>query len=909
MSPLWILGPVWVSIAVLLYVRFRKWSALKRELSVPPPPYDLMRFTVIEPGHDIWPVSTEEPKVSFGTTPKSLYTFGKSKFHDSSRPTSFVCTRVSEGVVLTAAKEILVNGVGHRKRLLVTGDKIFFDEIRIVFDGVATVQPEPAPAPKPTFVALGAPLAALALFAVFVRDPIPIRRLRRSSQTPSLDDRARVDPEVAPPGTPPVRSSEPDVESARNLIVEDSVWPAGAIARQVEKGDESILDPGDSLIDSSTDSTIDDTESVSRVAGVAVRPIEAPKQRVSRSQILESLVEDEVWSAGTAESLSRLNEIPEQTSPPLAVVASNPTPAEPTVRGAAPIVSEPPAEEQTQEAPGLTLPPSVSNQVERRAAEAASARRRNSTGKFPIVAESAWPLGATSQPSAKPADVTKARIALVEGSAWPRGRAPEIAIVSVPDGNQATVSDAPDESLATPNEIVTADGANVADAADSSSVSSAQRVEIPGSGLSTLAETPAVEVAAVVEPFTPEVGAHEEQEATLPEASPLAAMEQNFEEPTIGADSLAASAAALRGQSVPAVDGLEKQIEEVSVAVAAVESSASRPASSEDATADAAESEAAQEVVVPTISEPTVDAVESAAAGSGLQVGDFATGLQIKPLASFGPSDEPEFFDADMMFIHAHPDDEAIDFGGLMARMSRLGRRIVTIIFTDGESGIDTYPDRLVNDVYPPHDLSGSELATVRRMELERSLLVLGSDHYLRLGLPNNPYDGIEDVIDPADVAERWGGDSLVDQIARLIEQYQPDVVVSPDGPTEDAIEHFEHEAVGLIVERALQRLDRVGESSFLEGHLTSIDPKFVHLFADAQGLDVTGTDSQSSLTFRGIQIEALKQHVTQADAAKIAVNVIEDLAFEHYLARQWSSAQSLYQFFEYPTLAFGEKR
>ena len=803
MSPLWFLGPVWVSIAVLLFVRFRKWNALKRELAVPPPPYELMRFTVIEPGNDIWPISAEERRVSFGTTPRSLYSFGKSRFHDPSRPTSFVCTREAGGAVLTATKEILVNGVGHRKRLLVTGDKIFFDEIRIVFDGVATVQPEPAPPPRPTFVALGAPLAALALFAVFVRDPIPIRRLRRSSETPTSGDRIFVDPEVAPPGMPPDRFRH-----------------------------------------------------------------------------------------------------------------STPIPAEPAVRAAAPIVSEPVAADQTHEVPDLTVPQSVPDRVERRAAEAASARIRKSAGQFPIVAESAWPLGATSQPSAPLSDMRSARLAFVEESAWVRGRAPEIAIVAVPEGSQATVSDTPDESVATPNRVEAVARDKAADlAADSfeaevdktvpgaatelpvdvagSTTFTAESSSIPlrsdslRSGLITppLAEADSVDLATAEPPSSPEVDVHEPQEATLPEASPLAATEPQLEELATGADTLAA-AAPLRGQSEPTADELEKQVDEVAVAVAAIESSASHSASSPDpTTADGTGSRAVREV------------------------GVSVAGLQFKPLASFGPLDEPEFFDADMMFIHAHPDDEAIDFGGLMARMSRLGRRIVTVIFTDGESGIDTYPDRLVNDVYPPHDLSGSELATVRRMELERSLLVLGSDHYLRLGLPNSPYDGIRDVIDPADVAMRWGGDSLVDQIARLIEGYQPDVVVSPDGPTEDAIEHFEHEAVGLIVERALERLARAGDASFLEGHLTSLDPKFVHLFADAQGLDVTGTDSQSSLTFRGIQIEALKQHVTQADAATIAVKVIENLAFEHYLARQWSSAQSVYQFFEYPTLAFGEKR
>ena len=282
--------------------------------------------------------------------------------------------------------------------------------------------------------------------------------------------------------------------------------------------------------------------------------------------------------------------------------------------------------------------------------------------------------------------------------------------------------------------------------------------------------------------------------------------------------------------------------------------------------------------------------------------------FQIKPLTVFHPETPVDFFDADIMFIHAHPDDEAIDFGGLMARMSRMGRRIVTIIFTDGESGLDIYPDRFVSSVYPPRDLSGGDLAAVRMTELERSLLVLGSEHYVRLGLKNSPYGGLADVLDVDEVIDNWGGNTIVQRITDLIEGYRPKIIISPDGPTEDAIEHFEHEAVGSIVEQAIEKLTSKRRADFMTGHLVSIDPRFAHLFEKAFGLDVSGLDPSTGLTYREIQIEALKQHITQRDATIIAVDAVADLPHEYYLTKKWRSPITLDRFLQYPELAANQR-
>src|SRR5207245_1015642 len=86
-----------------------------------------------------------------------------------------------------------------------------------------------------------------------------------------------------------------------------------------------------------------------------------------------------------------------------------------------------------------------------------------------------------------------------------------------------------------------------------------------------------------------------------------------------------------------------------------------------------------------------------------------------------GPSvSEPEPLDlGSILGIWAHPDDETFFSGGVMAHAVRMGRRVVCVTATRGESstlGANDSPD---------------ELATRREDELERSLSALGvTEHH-----------------------------------------------------------------------------------------------------------------------------------------------------------------------------------
>lgn len=78
-----------------------------------------------------------------------------------------------------------------------------------------------------------------------------------------------------------------------------------------------------------------------------------------------------------------------------------------------------------------------------------------------------------------------------------------------------------------------------------------------------------------------------------------------------------------------------------------------------------------------------------------------------------------------IVFVHAHPDDEALLTAGTMARASSQGLRVVLIVATDGEAGLTSA------------ELTGN-LALRRRAELAASADALGVDRIESLGYPDS---------------------------------------------------------------------------------------------------------------------------------------------------------------------------
>lgn len=248
---------------------------------------------------------------------------------------------------------------------------------------------------------------------------------------------------------------------------------------------------------------------------------------------------------------------------------------------------------------------------------------------------------------------------------------------------------------------------------------------------------------------------------------------------------------------------------------------------------------------------------------------------------------------ADILLLHAHPDDECIDFGCLIAKAARAGKTVVQVTLTDGEAGLDYHEERDTEHVLPAGTLAGRELAAVRAGEEWNALSRLGVRLYVRFGLRNHPYNTSAQVVPKGRLFAAWGGEAeVVGRIVALLETLRPEVVVSPDRRSA-AKEHFEHEAAGDLVRTAVAAVQRRGRVS-LKGHVVSVDPRQRSAYRDLVTVDGMESEASSGFTFRELQSQALAAHMTQRDASVIAREVLSSFRYEYYQSALWKLPQSL---------------
>lgn len=84
-----------------------------------------------------------------------------------------------------------------------------------------------------------------------------------------------------------------------------------------------------------------------------------------------------------------------------------------------------------------------------------------------------------------------------------------------------------------------------------------------------------------------------------------------------------------------------------------------------------------------------------------------------------------------LVFVHAHPDDEALLTAGTMAKAARAGHRVILVIATDGAAGLTSTE-------------FAADLGAVRHRELEESAEILGVDAVHWLGYSDSGLQGEE---------------------------------------------------------------------------------------------------------------------------------------------------------------------
>jgi N-acetyl-1-D-myo-inositol-2-amino-2-deoxy-alpha-D-glucopyranoside deacetylase len=123
-----------------------------------------------------------------------------------------------------------------------------------------------------------------------------------------------------------------------------------------------------------------------------------------------------------------------------------------------------------------------------------------------------------------------------------------------------------------------------------------------------------------------------------------------------------------------------------------------------------------------------------------------------------------------LLTIHAHPDDETITTGGVMARYLAEGKRVVCLTSNLGEHGEIVVPDM---DTPENH----ARLADIRGEELAEALRRLGGVESRLLGYEDSGMMGTPDNDDPASF---WQADldEAIGRTVRVVREVQPDVIV-----------------------------------------------------------------------------------------------------------------------------------
>jgi LmbE family N-acetylglucosaminyl deacetylase len=127
------------------------------------------------------------------------------------------------------------------------------------------------------------------------------------------------------------------------------------------------------------------------------------------------------------------------------------------------------------------------------------------------------------------------------------------------------------------------------------------------------------------------------------------------------------------------------------------------------------------------------------------------------------------------MAVHAHPDDEAISTGGVLARYGAEGIRVVLVTCTDG--GCGDGPGG-VKPGQPGFDRDA--VVAIRRQELKASCAALGVENFESLDYPDSGMMGWAENDAPGSF---WTTPvpEAASRLAELMRRYRPQVVVTYD--------------------------------------------------------------------------------------------------------------------------------
>ncbi|CAN5203131.1 mycothiol conjugate amidase Mca [soil metagenome] len=254
-----------------------------------------------------------------------------------------------------------------------------------------------------------------------------------------------------------------------------------------------------------------------------------------------------------------------------------------------------------------------------------------------------------------------------------------------------------------------------------------------------------------------------------------------------------------------------------------------------------------------------------------------------------------------LLAVHAHPDDEVIATGGVLADAASRGLRAKVVTCTDGRRG------EIVGAGMDPEEIR-PRLTEVRAAELADALAALGIGEHAWLGYHDSGMMGVDGNFDPQCF---WQADlhQVVGRLVAIIRDFQPSVVV-----TYDAFggyghpDHIQaHRATLMAVEAARMRVlypeagpawetPKLYFSSFPKSAIAQANQMFIDNdlpspFGDVVDPDQIPMGTADALITTTVDVSAhleakraaLRAHVSQIAPESFFLNVPDDMTMAFY--------------------------
>src|SRR3954454_11360789 len=213
-----------------------------------------------------------------------------------------------------------------------------------------------------------------------------------------------------------------------------------------------------------------------------------------------------------------------------------------------------------------------------------------------------------------------------------------------------------------------------------------------------------------------------------------------------------------------------------------------------------------------------------------------------------------------MVCFHAHPDDECIVTGGVMAKAASEGHRVVLVVATKGENG-----------EVPAGFLGAEELLWQRRVEeTRRSAEVLGARRveflgYVDSGMMGTPENDAEGSFWTADIDEAAG------RLAAILDEEGADVLtVYDDNGAYGHPDHIQVHRVGYRAAELAAKSPRIYEATLNRDHIIR-GIRERREFAPPEGIDapdIEGTQNfgkPESIITASVDVSAFLDHKRRA--------------------------------------------